>query len=279
MKKLFYIIISVFLCSLCLLLPCFVSFAHPGDLDENGGHYDRSTGEYHYHHGYPAHQHENGKCPYDYDDNVNHNRQNSDSDKSKVSVFGIIVSIIFVIAFLFFLFMLLDIGSISIQNLIELLRNQKNVKSKQKKLLSLKTKTKDNELTNILNRCSYFIQEYESRFLESCPSLQNDMLQSIENRLHISINTTEKDLENGLDLMANKLIEDAAFELLTSEKYPIRKSKINHDDVNDILYFPADKLFFIHEQALYFAVDIGEITYDECVKRQNDLIDYICKTN
>ena len=26
-----------------------VSFAHPGRTDSNGGHYDRSTGEYHYH--------------------------------------------------------------------------------------------------------------------------------------------------------------------------------------------------------------------------------------
>ena len=47
-------------------------FAHPGSLDENGGHYNRSTGEYHYHHGYSAHQHTNGECPYDFHDNVVH---------------------------------------------------------------------------------------------------------------------------------------------------------------------------------------------------------------
>ena len=53
-----------------LFLFCFpiVSLAHSGRTDANGGHYDRSTGEYHYHHGYPAHQHTNGICPYDYDD-------------------------------------------------------------------------------------------------------------------------------------------------------------------------------------------------------------------
>ena len=28
-----------------------VSFAHPGKLDANGGHYDKETGEYHYHKG------------------------------------------------------------------------------------------------------------------------------------------------------------------------------------------------------------------------------------
>lgn len=58
-------LLSVFIIS--LIIPVF---AHPGSLDENGGHYDRSTGEYHYHHGYSAHQHENGECPYDFKDNV-----------------------------------------------------------------------------------------------------------------------------------------------------------------------------------------------------------------
>lgn len=50
-----------------LLLTSFAS-AHPGRTDASGGHWDNSTGEYHYHHGYPAHQHTNGVCPYDYDD-------------------------------------------------------------------------------------------------------------------------------------------------------------------------------------------------------------------
>lgn len=46
--------------------------AHPGKTDKYGGHYDNSTGEYHYHHGYPAHEHINGVCPYDFDDKTNH---------------------------------------------------------------------------------------------------------------------------------------------------------------------------------------------------------------
>lgn len=52
-----------------ILGSCVAVFAHPGKTDSNGGHFDRSTGEYHYHHGYPAHQHENGTCPYDFDNN------------------------------------------------------------------------------------------------------------------------------------------------------------------------------------------------------------------
>ena len=51
--------------------------AHPGRTDANGGHYNRSTGEYHYHHGYPEHQHENGICPYDFDDRTGYNSGNS----------------------------------------------------------------------------------------------------------------------------------------------------------------------------------------------------------
>lgn len=52
---------------LALLIP-ILGLAHSGKTDENGGHYDSSTGEYHYHHGYPAHHHPGGVCPYDFDD-------------------------------------------------------------------------------------------------------------------------------------------------------------------------------------------------------------------
>ena len=47
--------------------------AHPGGIDANGGHYDRSTEIYHFHHGYPAHQHINGACPYNFDDQTGQN--------------------------------------------------------------------------------------------------------------------------------------------------------------------------------------------------------------
>ncbi|MFQ9130719.1 MAG: KTSC domain-containing protein [Oscillospiraceae bacterium] len=65
-------LIPIFACIL-LLSCCTVALAHPGDTDANGGHYDHSTGEYHYHHGYPVHQHTDGKCPYDFDDRTNWN--------------------------------------------------------------------------------------------------------------------------------------------------------------------------------------------------------------
>ncbi len=59
-----------------MVLAC-PAFAHSGRTDSKGGHYDRSTGEYHYHHGYKAHQHENGVCPYDYKDATDHSPRKS----------------------------------------------------------------------------------------------------------------------------------------------------------------------------------------------------------
>lgn len=55
--------------------------AHPGRTDANGGHYNHSTGEYHYHHGYPAHQHIDGVCLYDYDDRTGWNSGSSGQEK------------------------------------------------------------------------------------------------------------------------------------------------------------------------------------------------------
>ena len=79
MKKiipLFIIFISLF---------SITSYAHSGRTDSNGGHYNRSTGEYHYHHGYSAHQHPNGICPYENDKSRNENNSNSSSGLLKVN--------------------------------------------------------------------------------------------------------------------------------------------------------------------------------------------------
>ncbi len=57
-------LVLLFVLAAVLLIPS-VAVAHPGRTDSNGGHYNRSTGEYHYHHGYPAHDHPGGVCPYE----------------------------------------------------------------------------------------------------------------------------------------------------------------------------------------------------------------------
>lgn len=69
-------------------------FAHSGRTDANGGHYNHSTGEYHYHHGRPAHQHPNGVCPY-----RNTSEKEKEDDPSAVILIIIVVGII---ALLFF---------------------------------------------------------------------------------------------------------------------------------------------------------------------------------
>lgn len=78
-------LLAFLLAFLLLLSPTVL--AHSGKTDANGGHYDRSTGEYHYHHGYPAHQHYDMDgdgiidCPYDFDDQTDHSSR-SDSGSS-----------------------------------------------------------------------------------------------------------------------------------------------------------------------------------------------------
>ncbi len=83
MKRIAIILLFVF----AFFLP-IIAYAHPGDTDENGGHYDHSTGEYHYHHGYPAHQHPNGICPYDYDDRTGENSGSHSSSSSTMQKAG-----------------------------------------------------------------------------------------------------------------------------------------------------------------------------------------------
>lgn len=61
--KRFYTVIFFIVCISLIQTPV-CSLAHPGNTDSNGGHYNSSTGKYHYHHGYPAHQHPDGICPY-----------------------------------------------------------------------------------------------------------------------------------------------------------------------------------------------------------------------
>lgn len=79
MKKLFIILCAVSIISTL----SFVVFAHPGKTDSSGGHFDSSTGDYHYHHGYPAHQHYDkdgdgiADCMYSFDDQTDHSPGNA----------------------------------------------------------------------------------------------------------------------------------------------------------------------------------------------------------
>ena len=86
-----FLAISLFL--FLAILP-ITAYAHSGGTDASGGHYDRSTGEYHYHHGYPAHDHYDmdgdgiPDCPYDFnekDHDIKENIRESSGVKNTIS--------------------------------------------------------------------------------------------------------------------------------------------------------------------------------------------------
>lgn len=79
MKKSVCVIIAV----IYIFSFAVICFAHSGRTDSNGGHYDSSSGEYHYHHGYPAHQHTNGICPYENNEITTGNNNGIDWDYYK----------------------------------------------------------------------------------------------------------------------------------------------------------------------------------------------------
>ena len=86
MKK----ILVLFVATAVIFSCCVTSYSHPGGTDQYGGHYDSSTGEYHYHHGYSEHQHYdmNGDgtidCPYDFKD-ISGSSSSSSSGSSSAS--------------------------------------------------------------------------------------------------------------------------------------------------------------------------------------------------
>lgn len=80
---------------------CISVFAHSGKTDADGGHYDHSTGEYHYHcGGNPAHTHKNGVCPYDKKGTTSSSSSSSSSCVSDIENTVCIVIIIGMIAFM-----------------------------------------------------------------------------------------------------------------------------------------------------------------------------------
>ncbi len=85
MKRVISWLVIIYLAGSFLAVP---ASAHAGKTDGNGGHYDHSTGTYHYHHGYPAHQHFDidgdgvVDCPYDFDDQTSRTSGSSSGNSS-----------------------------------------------------------------------------------------------------------------------------------------------------------------------------------------------------
>ena len=84
------ILIPILLFLLLMTVPS--ASAHPGRTDSSGGHTDSSTGEYHYHHGFPSHQHYDmdgdGKkdCPYEFKDKTGSTSGSSSSSSTSSNV-------------------------------------------------------------------------------------------------------------------------------------------------------------------------------------------------
>lgn len=91
---------KIFLCFLALLIIVIVFIptdAHSGGTDANGGHWDHSTGEYHYHHGKPAHQHTNGKCHYGGKDTTKRTVKKKESSYIPFIISAVVMFCIFIL--------------------------------------------------------------------------------------------------------------------------------------------------------------------------------------
>ena len=85
----FMLCLFLILCAL-ITIP---TFAHSGGTDSKGGHYDNSTGKYHYHHGYSAHQHKDGVCPYE----KKNSPKKANDDSNIWKIIAIVAALIIVI--------------------------------------------------------------------------------------------------------------------------------------------------------------------------------------
>lgn len=116
MKRLCLVLVGFLFLSLLLT---FTAIAHSGRTDGNGGHYDKSTGEYHYHHGYPAHKHIGGECPYNFHDDTNHSSSSNSSNRAEKSVSATEwVGIVFSTLLIIFLFLAIGLGACPILHMI-----------------------------------------------------------------------------------------------------------------------------------------------------------------
>lgn len=91
-----------------ILLLAVTAVAHSGRTDSNGGHWDRSTGEYHYHHGEPPHDHYDIDGDGDLDCPIRYERANKQASESKTSnwgkliFWGIVACLIYILVLVFF---------------------------------------------------------------------------------------------------------------------------------------------------------------------------------
>lgn len=150
---------------LLMLIICFsfstIVFAHPGRTDSNGGHYNRSTGEYHYHDGSSANQYKyNNKKSISTTTNNVLITENTKTEKTKDNDNAIEKIMAYIV--LFILFGLPLIMSVAYFPIMALSLFWDNIKKKPEKLRSKYMKEKLHEfIYNIIYVFSLFLIWYE----------------------------------------------------------------------------------------------------------------------
>jgi len=190
--------ICVILCLLFVLILPFSVSAHSGGTDENGGHYDKGTGAYHYHHGYSAHQHVGGNCPYDktYRENKTTSAPKDDTksvtkkeDKSVLEEFIIAGASGAIVAWIY----------------------------------SLVNKRKNTPKQTFLNLCKGVIKEYEEPLPLGAISCSSTLVSIIQKKMEKANDTAFGDMER----QSRTLLVNITFSLLTSGTYHIHAGALN----------------------------------------------------
>ncbi len=173
---------------LCILLFAIVVSAHSGRTDSSGGHYDSSTGSYHYHHGYSAHQHYDmdgdgiKDCPYNYDDKTNYNSSeavnNKTNNKASLSwVYWLTGIMAFAVCVMFFIIRAknkeIAEHKIKIVNSTEKLRNFEESMKNQEQICIAPYKKEIDNLTVQIASLNKQLKERSSELIQMQQKVQN----------------------------------------------------------------------------------------------------------
>lgn len=116
--------IKIFFIFLVLLVSISIeAFAHPGSLDENGGHYNHSTGEYHYHDGLHT---ESDYDENDSDNSISNSKKTGPFDRSKEVIGDILEIITLIFALLLISFYIFGFLSVLTEPLRDKWNSKKN---------------------------------------------------------------------------------------------------------------------------------------------------------
>ncbi|MEE1046971.1 MAG: YHYH domain-containing protein [Clostridia bacterium] len=176
---------------LCILLSAIIVSAHSGRTDSNGGHYNRSTGEYHYHHGYSAHEHYDmdgdgiKDCPYTYDTydkKTNYNNSevvnNKTNNETSLSwVYWLIGIMAVVVCVMFFVIRAknkeIEEHKIEIANSAKKLRNLEESMKNQEQIYIATHKKEINNLTVQITSLEKQLNERNSELIQIQRKVQN----------------------------------------------------------------------------------------------------------